>query len=205
MRFGLLILAAVLAACGGCQMGGRQLLGAIEPETVVELEPPTVFKPTPTIRVRNTKNTSVFVRDMEFGFNKTSGEGHFKVGEVSLIDDASGVINADAARLPIVAEASRRMYEHLDLVSNNILDGWKSGIELGKTIAPLAFPGLAIKGPLGGSATVNSAATQSLIEALAPAIEKMVNDAIGKAAVEGKFRAPATPDPAEGAPDPLTP
>lgn len=201
MKTYLWLLAAVLVACGGCQMSGRQLLGAIEPETVVELEPPTVFKPVPTLRFRNTKNTTVVARGLKM--NKETGL--FELEELSIIDDSSGVINADAARLPIVAEASRRMYEHLDLVSNNILDGWKSGIELGKTIAPLAFPGLAIKGPLGGSATVNSAATQSLIEALAPAIEKMVNDAIGKAAVEGKFREGSAPDPAEGAPDPLTP
>lgn len=181
MRFGLFILAAVLAACGGCTAFS-------DPRTEISASPLWGFK------LHDSKDHVVELRDAEYDPETK----RFKVGQLTINGDASTVRLANVQQMDAY---NRQLETH----GRNIERFGSIVAQLAETIAPLALPGLKLKGPLGGSATVNSAATQSLIEALAPAIEKMVNDAIGKAAVEGKFREDSAPDPAEGAPDPLTP
>lgn len=182
MRFGMCILAGVaLAACGGCAALG----GAANPRTEVSASPLGGF------RFHDSKDNDIEIENAEYDPSTKA----LKIGKLTIRNNATDVRIASVQQMDAF---NRQLVTH----GENITRFGQIVLGLAETIAPLALPGVKLDGPLGGSATVNAATSKALIDALAPAIEKLVNDAIAKAAREGKFRETAPPDPAEGAPEP---
>jgi len=169
-----LALAALLL--GGCN-NAQWMSGRIEPHTSVKFVPPTAFHPAPEIVFDDTKNNTIIVRDVKF--NRETGL--FELGELSILNDSSGVINADAARMPLILEMQKRAFDHYDTVSNNVRSIFEKGIETGGKIAGLALPGATLTGPLGLGASVSNAGLDALAEQLLPKLlEKLAGNAGAK-------------------------
>lgn len=163
-----LLMGMCFAFLPGCALFG----GAANPTTEVGVSLLGGF------RFFDSKDNDISIKNAKF--NKETGE--FEIGELTIRNNSSDVRISSVQQMDAF---NRQLVTHGENITRlgNIATG------LAEILAPLAFPGIKLNGPLGGSAEVNTETTKGLVELMRPLIEKAVNDAIKKAS-----SSPAPPD-----------